>query len=348
MAVRTVLVCETQVPLVRGGAELLVRQLVDELRARGYETDRIAVPFKWYPKPEILPHAAAWGLLDLSESNGRPIDLVIATKFPTYLARHPRKVCWLVHQHRAAYELAATPYSDFGHEELDVALRDRLMAIDERALSECVARYTISQTVTARLARYNGLTSTPLYHPPLLAPRLSPGPYGNYLLSVARLEQNKRVDLAVRSVAAWPEPLSFVVVGEGSQRTLVEKAAEDAGVSHRVTFMGAVTDDALVELYRGALGVVYVPFDEDYGLVTLEGFLSGKPVVTAADSGGTLEFVDDGVNGFVVAPAPAAIADAVQRLHGRRAEAASLGAAGRERAAAITWDQVIDRLVAHG
>ncbi len=108
MAVRTVLVCETQVPLVRGGAELLVRQLVDELRARGFETDRVAVPFKWYPKQEILPHAAAWGLLDLSESNGRPIDLVIATKFPTYVARHPRKVCWLVHQHRAAYELAAT------------------------------------------------------------------------------------------------------------------------------------------------------------------------------------------------------------------------------------------------
>jgi glycosyltransferase involved in cell wall biosynthesis len=119
-------------------------------------------------------------------------------------------------------------------------------------------------------------------------------------------------------------------------------------VADRVRFLGAVTDDALVELYRGALGVVYVPFDEDYGLVTLEGFLAAKPVVTATDSGGTLEFVDDGVNGFVVAPTAAAIAYAVQRLHGRRAEAAALGAAGRERAAAITWDAVIERLVAHG
>jgi glycosyltransferase involved in cell wall biosynthesis len=348
MAVRTVLVCETQVPLVRGGAELLVRQLVDELRARGFETDRVAVPFKWYPKQELLPHAAAWGLLDLSESNGRPIDLVIATKFPTYVARHPRKVCWLVHQHRAAYELAATAYSDFGHEELDVALRDRLMAIDERALAECVARYTISNTVTARLARYNGLSSTPLYHPPLLAPRLTPGPYGDYVLSVARLEQNKRVDLTVRSVAWWPEPLSLVVVGEGSQRSSVEKAAEDAGVAHRVRFLGAVRDDDLLELYRGALAVVYVPFDEDYGLVTLEGFLAAKPVVTATDSGGTLEFVVDGVNGAVVAPSPQAIGEAVAQLHGRRAEAAAQGAAGRERALAITWDQVIERLVSHG
>ena len=348
MAVRTVLVCETQVPLVRGGAELLVRQLVDELRRRGFDADRVSIPFKWYPKDELLPHAAAWGLLDLSESNGRPIDLLIATKFPTYLARHPRKVCWLVHQHRSAYELAATPYSDFAHDELDVALRDRLMAIDERALGGCVGRYTISRTVTERLRRYNGLDSTPLYHPPLLAHRLLPGPYGNYVLSVARLEQNKRVDLAVRSVAHWPEPLTLVVVGEGSQRAVVERVAEEEGVAHRVTFLGAVSDDALPPLYRDALAVIYAPFDEDYGLVTLEGFLAAKPVVTATDSGGTLEFVEDGVTGRVTAPDPRALGQAVAELHGARHIAAAFGAAGRERATAITWDSVIDRLVSHG
>ncbi|MEZ5291376.1 MAG: glycosyltransferase family 4 protein [Vicinamibacterales bacterium] len=348
MAVRTVLVCETQVPFVRGGAELLVQQLVHELRQRGFETDRVALPFKWYPKEELLPHAAAWGLLDLSESNGRPADLLIATKFPTYLARHPRKVCWLVHQHRAAYELAATPYSDVGHEEIDVALRDRVMAIDERALGECAARYTISRTVTARLQRYNGLDSTPLYHPPMLAPRLTPGPYGQYVLSVARLEQNKRVDLAVRSVAHWPEPLRLVVVGEGSQRAAVQRAAEEAGVSARVTFLGAVPDDALPALYREALAVLYVPYDEDYGLVTLEAFLAAKPVVTARDSGGTLEFVDDLVTGRVVDPDPAAIGDAVAALDASRTSAAALGEAGRAVALTITWDDVIERLVAHG
>lgn len=348
MAVRTVLVCETQVPLVRGGAELLVRQLVAELRQRGFDTDRVSIPFKWYPKEELLPHAAAWGLLDLSESNGRPIDLLIATKFPTYLARHPRKVCWLVHQHRAAYELAATPYSDFGHDEVDVALRDQLMAIDERAIGACVGRYTISRTVTDRLRRYNGLDSTPLYHPPLLADRLAPGPSGNYVLSVARLEQNKRVDLAVQSVAFWPEPLTLAVVGGGSQRALVERAAEEAGVAHRVHFHGEVSDESLPALYREALAVLYVPFDEDYGLVTLEGFLAGKPVVTADDSGGTLEFVEDGVTGRVTAPDPRAIGEAVAELHGARQVAAQFGAAGRERAAAITWDHVIDRLVSHG
>jgi glycosyltransferase involved in cell wall biosynthesis len=345
MSTRTVLVCETQVPFVRGGAELLVQQLVTELRVRGFQTDRVSLPFKWYPKDEVLPHAAAWRLLDLSESNGRPVDLVIGTKFPTYFARHPRKVCWLVHQHRAAYELAGTVFSDFTHSEADVALRDRIMALDEQMLGECQSLYTISRTVTDRMRKYNGLDSTPLYHPPLLAPRLSEGIQGDYVLSVARLEHNKRVDLIVRAMTEAPPGLRLIVVGEGSQRQHVERAAEDSGVADRVTFAGAVDDDTLVGLYRDALALVYVPYDEDYGLATLEAFLAGKPVVTARDSGGTLEFVADAVNGLVTEPDPAAVAAALAALDEDRPRARALGAAGRELARTITWDTVIERLV---
>src|SRR5918996_2546762 len=157
MSVKTALVCETQVPFVRGGAELLVEQLVAELRARGVVADRVALPFKWYPKDEILAHAAAWRLLDLSESNGRPIDLVIATKFPSYFARHPNKVAWLIHQYRAAYELCGTPYSDFGHNERDVGLRDTLIRLDTEMLGECRRVFTNAQNTANRVAKYNGV-----------------------------------------------------------------------------------------------------------------------------------------------------------------------------------------------
>jgi glycosyltransferase involved in cell wall biosynthesis len=348
MAVSTVLVCETQVPFVRGGAELLVQQLVDELRRRGLTVDKISLPFKWYPKDEILPHAAAWRLLDLSESNGRPVDLVIATKFPTYFARHPRKVCWLVHQHRAAYELCGTPYSDFTHDEADVGLRDRLMALDEEMLGECRGLYTISRTVSGRLQKYNGLASEPLYHPPLIGPQLSHGIYGNYVLSVARLEKNKRVDLAVRAVPHLPAHLRLVVVGDGSDRAAIEQTASDLGVTERVTFAGAVSDADLVAWYRDALCLVYAPFDEDYGLATLEAFLARKPVITARDSGGTLEFVIDGVNGRVTEPDPEALASAICAIDGDRALAAAWGLAGRGLATGVTWDRVVDRLLGHG
>jgi len=116
-------------------------------------------------------------------------------------------------------------------------------------------------------------------------------------------------------------------------------------VSDRVDFLGALEEQALVDLYRGALAVVYTPYDEDYGYVTLEAFLAAKAVITADDAGGPLEFVEDAVNGFICEPAPEAVAAAINRLAGDRAQAASLGLAGFERARTITWDGVIEKLV---
>jgi len=345
MSVRTVLVCEVQVPLVEGGAERLVRQLAHQLTLRGYAAGIVSVPFKWYPKQEILTHAAAWRLLDLSESNGRPIDMVITTKFPSYFVRHPNKVTWLTHQYRAAYELCGTEYSDFDYTELDVALRERIFSLDREMLLESRRIYAIARNVANRLQKYVGVGAEPLYHPPRLADRLRCGAFGDYILSVGRLESIKRVDLAIRAFRHVDPGVRLLVVGEGTQRENVERVAEEAGVRDRVEFLGARSDDDLVDLYAGALGVVYAPFDEDYGYVTLEAFLSGKPVVTASDSGGVLEFVEDGVNGYVCAPDADDIARAMNGLAASRARAASLGAAGRERAQMITWDGVIEKLV---
>jgi glycosyltransferase involved in cell wall biosynthesis len=340
-----VLVCEAQVPFVHGGAEVHVRELVRELNARGYLAELVSVPFKWYPKDEIMPHAAAWRLLDLSESNGRPVDLLIASKFPTYFARHPNKVAWLIHQYRAAYELCGTPYSDFHHTELDVGLRDTLLRLDGEMLGECKALYTNARNTAARLAKFNGIAAEPLYHPPRLAARLQAGEYGSYVLSVGRLESVKRIDLVVRAMTDVSSGIRLIVAGDGTQRQNVEAVAEQSGVAARVTFLGAVGDDRLIELYRDALAVVYPPYDEDFGYVTLESFLARKPVVTCTDSGGPNEFVVDGVNGFVCEPVAAALAAAINQLADDRRLAAALGEAGREAACLITWDGVIEKLV---
>lgn len=342
---RTIVVCEAQVPFVHGGAEVHVRELARELTARGYDTELVSVPFKWYPKEEILPHAAAWRLLDLSESNGTSIDLVIASKFPTYFVRHPNKVAWLIHQYRAAYELCGTVYSDFGHNERDVGLRDTLIKLDTQMLGECRRLFTNAKNTAARVRKFNGLQAEALYHPPRLAPRLHGGPYGDYLLSVGRIESVKRVDLIVAAMRHVDRPLRLVVAGDGTQRANVERAAAETGVSDRVEFLGTVDDERLVELYAGALAVLYPPYDEDFGYVTLEAFLSRKPVVTATDSGGPLEFVVDGVTGLVRAPEPEAFADAINTLAADRGRAASLGEAGYDRARGVTWDGVIEKLV---
>jgi len=333
------------VPFVEGGAELHVGALIAQLQRRGYLVERVAIPFRPQAKSEVLAQAAAWRLLDLSMSNEQPIDLLIATRFPSYFARHPRKVAWVLHQHRTAYELCGTPYSDFEHSEADVGLRRQLLDLDRRMLGECRHVFTNAQNTASRLEKFNGVAARALYHPPPLAEQLRPGDYGAYVLIVGRLEAVKRTDLTIRALAHVPAPMRLVIVGEGSQRELAERTAAESGVGGRVVFAGAVNAGQLVEFYSGARAVVYAPFDEDYGYVTLEAFLSGKPVITATDSGGTLEFVRDGDNGFICAPEPFAIGQAIARLAADPDLARRLGQNGLARAAQVTWDGVVEQLV---
>src|SRR4051812_13173570 len=229
--VRTVLVCESQIPFVFGGAERHVRNLVREFRRQGYRAKKVSIPFKSYPKEELLTQAALWRLVDLSESNYEKIDMVVATKFPTYFVRHPHKVTWLFHQYRAIYDLCGTPYSEFGHTEADVALRDTLIALDNQVLAESTRLFANARNTAARLARYNGLTAEPLYHPPPLAGMLTSGAYGDYVLSVGRLEANKRVDLVIAALAHVDSRVRLVIVGDGPLRAPLEEKAAAAGVA---------------------------------------------------------------------------------------------------------------------
>jgi glycosyltransferase involved in cell wall biosynthesis len=346
MAVRTVVVCEAQVPFVHGGAEILVRELAAALAARGHEAQIVAVPFTDSPKDEIFAGAEAWRLLDVTRAMGGDVDLVIATKFPTYFARHPRKVLWLVHQHRAAYELAGTKYSDFAHTPRDVALRKRLIETDTQMLRECAGHFTIARTVSERMLKYNGIASEALYNPPKLASRLHAGPYGDYVLTVTRLEHVKRVDLTIDVFAHTTSSMRLLIAGAGSIRHELSEHIARRGLTDRVTLLGRVDDDRLIELYAGCRAVLFAPYQEDYGYVTLEAFLSRKPVITARDSGGTLEFVADGVNGYVCEPSAESLAEGVNRFAADAALAQALGERGHGVAANITWDNVVARLTA--
>ncbi len=343
-AVQRVIVCETQVPFVTGGAESLVRELVAQLRQRGYQTELVSLPFNGGNKEELISQAAAWRLLDLTESNGVPIDLVIASKFPTYFVRHPNKVAWLVHQHRAAYELFDTEFSDFHETEADTGIRGKLMALDREMLGECRRIYAIARNVASRLERYSGLQAETIYPPPRLSTRLRRGDATDYVLSVGRLEGNKRTDLIIEAMCEVDQSLRLVVVGEGTRRDDLHQLARQRGVENRVTFTGAVDENTLVALYADAFAVVYAPFDEDYGYVTLEAFYAAKPVVTTTDAGGPLEFIEDGVNGLVCEPTAASLALAINRLAADRQRAAELGASGVAQTRALNWDAVIDRL----
>jgi glycosyltransferase involved in cell wall biosynthesis len=337
-----VAVCAPQVPFVRGGAELMAEELVAALRGRGHEADLVTIPFKWYPGSRVLDQAFLWRLADLTESDGRPIDRVIATKFPAYCVRHPNKVAWVLHQFRQAYDYDRTELGQFSESPEDRAVRRAIERLDAVALGEARRVFATSGNVADRLRRFNGIEATVLPHPPQALPYRT-APSEGFVLSVNRLDRAKRIDLLVEAAKLEPS-LRVVVVGEGPDRERLESLAGD--LDGRVRFTGRVGDDELADLYAGSLAVYYAPIDEDFGMVPYEAFLSEKPVLTTHDAGGPLEVVRDGETGVVAAPDAVAVAAACRLLAERADDAAAWGRAGRAVAERVTWDACVDALLA--
>ena len=339
-----VLVCTAQVPFASGGAERHAEGLVREIVASGHEAEQVRLPFKWYPRAEILTSALAWRLLDLSEVDGKRVDLVIPMKFPSYLVRHENKVVWLIHQFRQAYDRFGTGESDFTASPEDTRWRELIAESDRTGLTEARKIFTNARNTADRLARFNGIEAEALYHPPPLAGRYRTEVAQGFALAAGRLDAWKRVDLAIGAAAAGK--FRLVIAGDGADRARLEALARRSGAD--VRFTGRVSDDELLGLYATASVVIFPPADEDYGYIALEAFLSKKPVVTCTDSGGPLEFVVDGENGRVVAPDAAALGSAVAALLANEKKASEFGERGFERVRDIRWDHAVRALLEAG
>jgi glycosyltransferase involved in cell wall biosynthesis len=337
-------VLRPQVPFARGGAEIFADRLAEELRARGHEADLLSIPFKWYPGSRVLTQSFLWRMLDLEEADGRAIDVVVATKFPSYLARHRDKRVWLVHQFRQAYELDRTPLGQFDESAEERALRRKIHDLDRVALGEATRLFSISGNVAARLHATTGLTAEVLPPPPQHLDFRCEA-YGDFVLSVNRLDRAKRIDLLIEA-AGRDGGLELVIAGDGPDRERLERLAQEHGLNGRARFTGRISESELADLYARCLAVYYAPVDEDYGMVPLEAFMAEKPVLTTTDAGGPLEVVTDGSTGLVVAPDVAEIARALGWFREHRDVAASYGRAGKEIASRITWDHAIERLLA--
>lgn len=334
----SIAICAFQTLFTTGGAELHVSSLERELRERGYTVEVVRIPFTW-AKADLLQQALVWRLIKVEA------DLVIATNFPTYFVKHDNKVIWLNHQHRQLYELYGTAFSDFGSDPGDPEVRRIIATADTRLISEARRIFTTSRNVANRLKRCNGIVAEPLYHPPPMFRSLFCQEYGDFILMPTRFEAHKRPELLVEALRLSRSSIKAVIVGSGPLARELRSRVEKYGLEDRIDFAGFVDETTLLKLYSCCRAVLYAPYDEDYGYVTLEAFSAKKPVITTADSGGVLEFVTDGKTGLVTETNPEAIAQGIDRLARSVDLCRRLGEAGHEKIRAISWDDVIRRLV---
>jgi glycosyltransferase involved in cell wall biosynthesis len=334
-------------PFSEGGHLVIAHSLVAALREAGHEAEVVTTPQNRFGR-QASAYLATW-LTDVEiDALGRPIDQIITLRFPSYAARHPRHVCWLNHTMREYYDLWPRLTARLGRRgRLKEGLRRRLVhAADRYLLSRNVTRLFVqSETIRRRLDVLGPIRATVLHPPPPPRPYRCDG-YGDFILAVSRLTPLKRFDLLLRALAEPPAAdVRLVVAGDGEQRAELEALARALGVERRVAFLGRLDGPALVERLARCAAVAFVPFQEDYGFVTVEAFAAAKAVVTCRDSGGPAELVRDGVHGFVTDPEPAAVARALGALSGDRALAERMGRAARAVAEGMSWQAVVSRLV---
>jgi glycosyltransferase involved in cell wall biosynthesis len=344
-----IVIATVQVPFVRGGAEVLAEGLCAALREAGHAAEIVSIPFKWYPADRILDHMLACRLLDLTESWGEKIDLLIGLKFPAYLISHPRKVLWIVHQHRTAYDLWEPPFGDIIGAPDGAQIRDVIHQADRNAVAESKAVFTIAGNVSKRLKEHLGVDSVPLYTPPAHADQFHCQDAEDYFFFPSRITPLKRQALVVEALAQTSEPVRVrfggmvddVAYGQQLQTVTAQPALRD-----RVQWLGRLSEEDKRDQYARALGVIFPPIDEDYGYITLEAMLSSKPVITCTDSGGPLEFVREGETGLIIEPTAQKLAAAMDQLWRDRARARKLGAEGRVQIdrLGISWANVVRHL----
>jgi len=296
---------------------------------------------------KILDNVLSWKLLDITESNGEKIDLVISTKFPSYVVDHPNHVTWLFHQHRPAYDLQNTEFDDLKNYPEGNFVREKIWEIDNKSLKKVKKLFTNSKNTSSRLLKYNKIESEPLYLPVPNSQKFHNKEYGDYVLYPSRISPMKRQDLLIEAMKFTKTDIKCVVTGFESHTKWLEDKIKDSKIREKVELRTDLEDEEIIDLYSKCCAVVYVPVDEDMGLVTLEAFHSSKPVLTATDSGGPLEFVENGKNGFIVDPDPKKIALKLDEFYNNLDNTKKMGQSALKTVTNLNlnWDTVIEKLI---
>jgi glycosyltransferase involved in cell wall biosynthesis len=318
-----------------GGAERFHNGLRDSLCAHDIDARVVPVIPDESSFRAILQSYLKFYDLDLTKFDG-----IITTKAPAYVARHPNHVCYLQHTMRAFYDMF-----DVEFPAADTSLQEQrkwVHHLDTAALmSPNIKRvFSIGEEVKDRLLEFNGIESEVLYQ----ATTLTGFRHGafDYLFMPGRLHRWKRVNLVIEAMAHVRAPVKLLISGVGEDEAGLK---ELAGSNPRIVFLGRVSDDELLDYYADALAVPFVPYREDFGLVAVEAFHSGKPLITCRDSGEPARMTASYDAGLICDPTPETVARAIDTLYASPAIARKLGENGWLHVRNVSWDTTAKALV---
>jgi glycosyltransferase involved in cell wall biosynthesis len=175
------------------------------------------------------------------------------------------------------------------------------------------------------------------------------GPLDPTVLFCGRLVWQKGADILLEAIPGILNKYGnakFIFVGDGDQRGFLEGRARHLGVAHAARFVGYNNGSTLVKLFK-LCDVVCVPSrNEPFGIVVLEAWSAGKPVL-ATETGGPKEYVDHEVNGLKIFPRVDSIIWGVDRIFSDFERARWMGGNGRKLLEKrFSWSRISNRTIA--
>jgi len=344
-----IVITTVQVPFITGGAEYHANNLKTALQNHGHEVEIVTMPFMDQPVELIEDHIVAARLMDIEANWAGRVDLCIGLKFPAYYMPHSNKVIWALHQYRAAYDLFDTAYSELKNDKYGNRIKRIVTNADNLYLNEAKRIYANSVNVANRMKKNNEIKATPLYHPCPDMDQFYASDYGDYILMPSRINITKRQLLAIEAMTHSASNVMLYIMGGADntfEKTRMTDIIKEYKLQNRVHYLGLVSNEDKLKLYANARAVLFIPFDEDYGYITLEAMSASRAVITAVDSGGPLEFVENGRNGMIVKPEPEAIARAIDDFAKSPAMATHMGQEAKKHISGmnISWANVVKEL----
>lgn len=339
--------CSSFVPFIHGGARNIVEWLQPMLEEQGHQVERVYLPE--IDDPDLLfQHMMSYRWVDLEAA-----DRIICFRPQAHLIPHPHKILWFIHHIRAFYDLWDSPYRGFPNDAKHRGIRDALRAVDDAGLREAKTIFANSRVVSDRLKTYNNIESEVLYPPVFQSERFHCAGFNDEIVYVCRLEHHKRQHLLVEAMRHTKTPVRLRLSGTSATadypKDLSQRIAE-LDLAERVILDSRwISEEEKVEQIANCLAAAYLPLDEDsYGYPSVEASHASKPILTVFDSGGVLELVQNGINGYVTEASPEALGDAMDRLYLDRVKTEEMGRNAHDRLAElnISWSHVLQRLLA--
>lgn len=232
------------------------------------------------------------------------------------------------------------------HERAGTYWADRVITVSHSLKREVMWMYEVPEWKISVI--FNGVNLHQFdgwIDPKSVRDRYGIGPMDPVVLFVGRMVCQKGPDILVEAIpfilTYYPET-KFVFVGDGEMKSHVQHRAEQQGLVHATRFLGFKSGCELSNLYK-ACDVVCVPSrNEPFGIVVLEAWSAGKPVI-ATVNGGPMELIWHGVTGLTIYPRPESIAWGLGTLFTNFEWARWMGANGRVAVEkTFTWEAVAD------